>query len=180
MLPVGGYPGIPAFSPRPLNTQGSGERAQPQLQMQAQQQQQEQQEQQKVKFEAFKKERYDEIYAHESAHKAMGGHLAGGIHIDFGSNGVAVGGHVPIKMPGLNPLNPEQSIQDAQIVQRAALAPSDPSGQDVSVAAQAQATLGRAQVMMSAKKQREAQVEQMLQSPQQPKKVVPNKALSLI
>lgn len=80
---------------------------------------------------------YNHIYAHELAHKAAGGQFAGAISIERNADGIPVSGHVPIKMPSLNKKNPQQTIDHANTVIRAALAPSDPSGQDYKVAAQA-------------------------------------------
>lgn len=94
--------------------------------------------------EALIKKNYDEIYAHELAHKTAGGHLAGAIVIERNSEGIPVGGHVGIKMPALNPNNPKQTIQDADTVIRSAMAPSDPSGQDYKVAAQARSIKAQA------------------------------------
>lgn len=88
---------------------------------------------------------YNEIYAHELAHKTAGGHLAGAIVIERNSEGIPVGGHVAIKMPALNPANPKQTINDADTVIRSAMAPSDPSGQDYKVAAQARAIKAQAE-----------------------------------
>ena len=39
---------------------------------------------------------YNEIYAHEMAHKMAGGKFAGDISIERNSDGIPVGGHVPI------------------------------------------------------------------------------------
>lgn len=80
---------------------------------------------------------YREIYAHEMAHKAAGGNLAGSIVIERNSEGIPVGGHVAIKMPTLDKNNPQKTIDDANTVIRSAMAPSDPSGQDYKVANQA-------------------------------------------
>lgn len=80
---------------------------------------------------------YNEIYAHELAHKQAGGLLAGPIVIEKNSEGIPVGGHVSIKMPVLNKENPEGTIAQAETVFRSAMAPSDPSAQDYRVAAQA-------------------------------------------
>lgn len=102
-------------------------------------------------FEGFKKNRYDEIYQHELAHKNAGGHLAGGINIDKDYNGVAYAGHVPIKIPELNEVNPEKSKTEAKIVKDAAMAPKDPSGQDYFVAAEAQAVMAKADLAMKRK-----------------------------
>ena len=40
-------------------------------------------------------------------------------------------------MPSLNPANPKKTLEDADTVIRAAMAPNDPSGQDYAVANQA-------------------------------------------
>lgn len=80
---------------------------------------------------------YNHIYAHEMAHKNAGGSFAGGITIERNSDGIPVSGHVPIKMPVLDRRNPQATIDHADTVIRAALAPFDPSGQDFRVANQA-------------------------------------------
>lgn len=80
---------------------------------------------------------YNHIYAHEMAHKMAGGSFAGAISIERNADGIPVSGHVPIQMPVLNKKNPQQTIDHANTVIRAALAPSDPSGQDYKVANQA-------------------------------------------
>lgn len=92
---------------------------------------------------------YNEIYSHELAHKRAGGHLAGAIVIERNSEGIPFAGHVAIKMPALNKNNPQQTINDADTVIRAAMAPSDPSGQDYRVAAQAQMIKSQAQSVQS-------------------------------
>lgn len=101
----------------------------------------------------IKQESLSHIMAHEQAHQSTAGSFGGAIHIDFDQNGVAIGGHVPINMPGLDRANPEDSVKAYQTIRAAALAPEDPSGQDFAVAAKAQAMMGRAQVMMGQKKQ---------------------------
>lgn len=80
---------------------------------------------------------YNHIYAHEMAHKTAGGSFAGAISIEKNSDGIPVSGHVPIAMPVLDQRNPQNTIDHADTVIRAALAPSDPSGQDFKVANQA-------------------------------------------
>lgn len=80
---------------------------------------------------------YNHIYAHEMAHKAAGGQFAGAISIERNAEGIPVSGHVPIRMPVLNKSNPQQTIDHANTVIKAAMAPSDPSGQDYKVANQA-------------------------------------------
>ena len=71
---------------------------------------------------------YNHIYNHEMAHKMAGGSFAGSISIERDANGIPVSGHVPIAMPVLDRNNPQKTIDHANIVIRAALAPSDPSG----------------------------------------------------
>ena len=82
---------------------------------------------------------YNEIYAHELAHKKAGGSFAGDIVIERNSEGIPVSGHVSIQMPTLNKNNPQQTIEHANTVIAAAMAPSDPSDQDYKVAAKARA-----------------------------------------
>lgn len=81
---------------------------------------------------------YNHIYAHEMAHKMAGGSFAGNISIERNSEGIPVAGHVPIKMPVLDKSNPQKTIDHANTVIRAALAPGDPSAQDYRVANQAE------------------------------------------
>lgn len=99
----------------------------------------EQRKQKQARKDALIKKNYDEIYAHEMAHKQAGGSLAGSIVIEKNADGIPVGGHVDIKMPSLDSKNPQKTINDADIVIRSAMAPSDPSDQDYKVAAQARA-----------------------------------------
>jgi hypothetical protein len=63
----------------------------------------------------------------------------------------AVGGHVDIDTSAV-PNNPQATIQKMQTVQRAALAPTDPSGEDRNVAAQAAQTAAKAQSELNQKK----------------------------
>ena len=94
------------------------------------------------------KKNYEKIYAHELAHKNAAGSLAGSIFIERNSEGIPVSGHVPIKMPSLNKENPQQTIDQANIVVKAAMAPSDPSDQDYRVAAQASSIKSQAEGML--------------------------------
>ena len=94
---------------------------------------------------------YNEIYAHEAAHKRAGGSLAGPIVIEYNGEGIPVGGHVSIKMPKLNQENPQQTIDEADIVIKSALAPSDPSSQDLKVASQAKGLKQKAQKIKAGK-----------------------------
>ena len=97
-----------------------------------------QKEQRQAKKDALIKKNYVEIYAHELAHKSAGGSLAGSIVIEKNADGIPVGGHVNIKMPSLDPNNPQKTIDEANTVIRSAMAPVDPSSQDFKVKAQAE------------------------------------------
>jgi hypothetical protein len=101
----------------------------------------------------IKAESYAHILGHEQAHQSAAGGLGGGINIQYDGNGVAVAGHVPISIPGLDSLNPENSMRAYNTIRGAALAPSDPSGADMSIASYAQSLMGQAQVLMGQKKQ---------------------------
>ena len=85
-----------------------------------------QKEQQKAQKDALIKKNYDEIYAHELAHKSAGGALAGSIVIERNAEGIPFAGHVDIKMPSLNPNNPQKTINDANTVIKSAMAPDSP------------------------------------------------------
>lgn len=93
-------------------------------------------ERQKQKDDLIQKN-YNHIYAHELAHKMAGGSFAGAISIEKNSDGIPVSGHVPIKMPILDKNNPQKTIDHANTVIKAAMAPSDPSSQDYKVASEA-------------------------------------------
>lgn len=101
------------------------------------------------------KRRDQEVRAHEAAHRAAGGALVrGGVAYTYqrGPDGVlyAVGGEVQLdtaEVPG----DPAATQRKAETVRRAALAPLEPSPQDLKVAAEAtqkaaaaRAELGRA------------------------------------
>lgn len=101
-------------------------------------------ERQKQKEDLIQKN-YNYIYAHELAHKTAGGSFAGAISIEKNSEGIPVSGHVPIKMPVLDKLNPQKTIEHANTVIRAALAPGDPSAQDYKVAAEASSIKSKAE-----------------------------------
>ena len=97
-------------------------------------------------------QRRKEIYAHELAHKNAAGSLAGSIVIEKDSNGIPVGGHVSINMPVLNKENPAETINHANKVIKAALAPFNPSKQDYNVASKARAIKTEAQNSQSNKR----------------------------
>ena len=97
------------------------------------------------------RQRYNEIYAHELAHKNAAGSLAGSIVIEKDANGIPIGGHVSIQMPTIDPNNPQKAIDDADTVIKSALAPSDPSEQDYKVASKARAIKAQAERMQARK-----------------------------
>jgi hypothetical protein len=87
------------------------------------------------------KARDSEVRAHESAHIAAGGrYITGGASYTYqkGPDGgqYAVGGEVGIDSSPV-PGKPEETAEKMRIVRAAALAPSDPSAADLSVAASA-------------------------------------------
>lgn len=120
-----------------------------------------------------------EVRAHEQAHSSVGGQLSGSPSYEFqrGPDGVsyAVGGEVSIST-GSIPNDPEATIAKAQQIQRAALAPADPSAQDRAVAAggaslelQAVAQLAqnsRDEVLASKEEEAEIEAEARIQSDQ--------------
>jgi hypothetical protein len=87
------------------------------------------------------KSRDSEVRSHESAHMAAGGrYVTGGASYTYqkGPDGgqYAVGGEVGIDTSPV-PGKPEETAQKMRIVRAAALAPSEPSGADIAVAAAA-------------------------------------------
>jgi len=81
-----------------------------------------------------------EVRAHEAAHLQAAGSLAkGGAKFDYqkgpDNKSYAVGGHVDISLG--KGKTPEETIQRAEQIKRAALAPANPSGKDRQVAARA-------------------------------------------
>lgn len=81
------------------------------------------------------------VRAHERAHQAAGGGAAGSASFTYtvGPDGklYATGGEVPIRVD--TGRTPEEKLAAAQRMRAAALAPADPSAQDLSVAADAAA-----------------------------------------
>ena len=76
------------------------------------------------------------VIAHEMAHKVVGGQYAGSVRYEYtrGPDGrlYITGGEVSIDVS--EEPTPEETIQKMEIVRRAALAPADPSPQDLAVA----------------------------------------------
>lgn len=106
------------------------------------------------------KARDREVRAHEQAHIAAGGALVrGGAQYSYqlGPDGrrYAVGGEVSIGTANV-PGDPEKTARNAEQIQRAALAPANPSAQDRAVAAQAAATAASARSEAAAQQREQA------------------------
>lgn len=104
------------------------------------------------------KERDAEVRAHEMAHLAAAGSLArGGMSLVYqtGPDGrqYAVGGSVQIDTS--KGRTPEETIQKAQRIRAAALAPADPSPKDLQVAAKASQMEAEARAELAEKKRSE-------------------------
>lgn len=101
-----------------------------------------------------------EVRAHEEAHSAVGGSYASAPTYTYtrGPDGkrYAVGGEVSIDV-GVVPNDPEATLRKMEIVLRAALAPAEPSAQDLRVASQAQAQMTQARVELAEQRPVDAQ-----------------------
>jgi hypothetical protein len=132
------------------NSERSESESKQQVRIQVQQQQQD------LKLIRSLSQRDREIQAHENAHSAVGGQYAGSANYTYqrGPDGVnyAVGGEVPIDV-GIIQGNPTATLEKMQLVQRAALAPAEPSSQDRKVAAIAvqQANQARAEIVIESR-----------------------------
>ncbi len=97
------------------------------------------------------KDRDREVKIHEQAHAAVGGQYAGSPQYEYetGPDGkrYAVGGEVSIDVG--EEAEPEDTVQKMQIVRAAALAPAEPSTQDLKVAAEASQKEQRARAEVS-------------------------------
>ena len=103
-----------------------------------------------------------EVRAHEAAHAAVGGqYVSGGPSYTYerGPNGrfYAIGGEVQIDVSAI-PSNPEATLDKAEVVQRAALAPAQPSPQDLRVASNAARLASRARVEIAIQQREQQQV----------------------
>ncbi|WP_343351150.1 putative metalloprotease CJM1_0395 family protein [Pseudomonas sediminis] len=100
-----------------------------------------------------------EVRTHEQAHAAVGGQYAGAPTYSFkrGPDGqrYAVSGEVSIDTAPV-PNDPEATLRKMEIVLRAALAPIEPSPQDLRVAALAQAQAAQARVELAELRRDEA------------------------
>ncbi len=96
-----------------------------------------------------------EVRAHEDAHRSAAGAYFRGLSLTYqrGPDGVryAVGGEVQIDRSPV-PGNPEATLRKMETVQRAALAPAQPSAQDQRVAAEAAATAAQARAELLAER----------------------------
>lgn len=120
---------------------------------------QEQRQQQLVIDDLVQRDR--EVRTHEQAHAAVGGQYAGAPTYSFkrGPDGqrYAVSGEVSIDTAPV-PNDPEATLRKMEIVQRAALAPMEPSPQDLRVAALAQAQAAQARVELAEQRREEAAI----------------------
>jgi hypothetical protein len=95
-----------------------------------------------------------EVIAHENAHKAAAGRFGGPVHYFYttGPDGKRYisGGEVPVHTPATN--DPEEALRNARQVMSAALAPGDPSGQDIAAAASASARAATARSRLASEK----------------------------
>ncbi len=106
------------------------------------------------------KQRDKEVRTHEQAHRAAGGAHTGAISFQFtqGPDGkrYAIAGSVPIDLSPVEG-DPVATIRKMQQVQRAALAPADPSGADRRIAAQARRAEQQARSELTAQKRNATQ-----------------------
>lgn len=102
-----------------------------------------------------------EVRAHEAQHMAAAGGMANGAEYTYelGPDGkmYAIGGKVRITMTSGS--TPEDTLAKARQLRAAANAPADPSGQDMTVAAQAGAMEARALQQIARENSRKAQAE---------------------
>jgi len=102
-------------------------------------------------------ERDRTVRTHEAAHAAVGGPYAGSPTLTYTSGpdgrSYAVGGEVSIDMSPVAG-DPQATLEKAQTVRAAALAPAQPSAQDMRVAARAMQMAARAYAELSAPSQK--------------------------
>jgi hypothetical protein len=106
------------------------------------------------------KQRDAEVRAHEQAHASLGGQYASPPQYEYerGPDGrrYAVGGEVSIDISEAS--TPEETIRKAQQVKAAALAPAEPSAQDLRVATEATQIMLEARTEIASAKAEEAQL----------------------
>lgn len=117
------------------------------------------------------KQRDQEVRTHEQAHMSAGGQHTGAASYTYqtGPDGVryAVGGEVSVDTAAVSD-DPQATLEKMQQIQRAALAPAEPSAQDRQIAAQAgqQAAQAMNELTQERQAQRQADAE-ALQAEQQ-------------
>jgi len=104
-----------------------------------------------------------EVRAHEAAHVAAGGRfVTGGPSYTYqrGPNGrfYAIGGEVNIDVSAI-PSDPHATLDKAEVVRRAALAPAQPSPQDLRVASNATRLASRARVDIAIQQREQLQAQ---------------------
>lgn len=124
----------------------------------AEERQKEQQETTERKEVEDLKTRDREVRAHEQAHAAVGGQHAGSPQYEYENgpdgNRYAVGGEVSIDISAEN--TPEETLRKMQQVKAAAVAPVDPSAQDLQVAREASQKATEAQTEIASENSEEA------------------------
>nr|WP_256504614.1 putative metalloprotease CJM1_0395 family protein [Gilvimarinus xylanilyticus] len=104
-----------------------------------------------------------EVRAHERAHAAVGGVHAGAPTYEYtrGPDGInyATSGEVNVDTSPV-PGDPQATLEKAQQIRRAAMAPAEPSGQDRQVAAQAAQLEAQARVEIAEQAREERRAEQ--------------------
>jgi len=102
--------------------------------------------------------REKEVIMHEQAHQSAGGEFTGAASYTYttGPDGKRYisGGEVSINTPQTD--DPEEAVRIMERVKAAALAPANPSGQDIKVAASAASKQMKAQMEISAKRAEKA------------------------
>ncbi|EAI4440863.1 hypothetical protein A0Y68_02570 [Campylobacter lari] len=117
-----------------------------------------------------------EVRAHEAAHQAAGGALAGAASFGYtrgpDNKMYAVEGEVPIRIQKGN--TPEETIANAMQVIAAAMAPADPSPQDYKVAANAMQMQNDARTEQAKIKAEESKTQNDKNKDEDDKKANPN------
>lgn len=97
------------------------------------------------------------VIAHEMAHKSVAGRYAGAVHYTYtkGPDGrlYITGGEVSLDLT--EEATPEETAKKMEIIEASALAPADPSPQDIRVAQMAVIKRMKAEVEASRKRQEE-------------------------
>lgn len=106
--------------------------------------------------EALKVKRERQIMTHEEAHSAI---IGGTPVVITDGSGMPIGGYVAIDIPTVNNNDLEGTMRKAQRVINAALAPADPSAQDMNVASQANSVLNQAQSLLEKKAEEKKKAE---------------------